>query len=182
VLAILTLALSGSNGGAVGPRQVVASVFLMVWALRLSGFLFYRILRTGKDDRFDDKRDRFFPFLGFWVFQMLWVWVVSLPVTVLNSPAVQRHQPQARFGTGRDIAGVVLFIVGFVVESVSDAQKFAFRQANDKAAICDRGLFALSRHPNYFGEMVVQFCKSASCRIPLSFLVGLMQGITYSHE
>ncbi len=47
---------------------------MMAWGLRLSGFLLFRILKTGKDDRFDDKRDKFFPFLGFWVAQMVWVW------------------------------------------------------------------------------------------------------------
>lgn len=160
----MTLALSGGGGGGVGARQVVASLFLMAWALRLSAFLFYRILRTGKDDRFDDKRDKFFPFLGFWIFQMLWVWVVSLPVTVLNSPAVQRFQPQAPFGTARDVAGVVLFVIGFAMESVSDAQRFAFRQRSDRAAVCDSGLFYFSRHPNYFGEMIIQFGKSATRR------------------
>lgn len=87
MLAIVTLALSGQPDA----RQIVASVLLGVWALRLAGFLLFRVLRTGKDDRFDDKRDRFFPFLGFWLFQMLWVWAVSLPVTVLNAPAVRRY-------------------------------------------------------------------------------------------
>ena len=48
----------------------------MLWGARLSGFLLFRIIKTGKDDRFDDKRDKFFPFLGFWVFQMLWVFLV----------------------------------------------------------------------------------------------------------
>jgi len=141
------------------PRQLVASLFIMIWGLRLSGFLLFRILKTGKDDRFDDKRDRFFPFLGFWVFQMVWVWAVSLPVTVLNAPAVQAYV-QHSFGTGRDVAGVVLFALGFVLETVSDAQKYRFRARNDKAAVCDAGFFAWSRHPNYFGEIIIQFGES----------------------
>ncbi|KAH8682323.1 hypothetical protein BX600DRAFT_448259 [Xylariales sp. PMI_506] len=152
ILAIVTLAFSGHHRA----RQVVASLFIIVWALRLSGFLLFRVLKTGKDDRFDDKRDKFLPFLGFWVFQMLWVWTVSLPVTVLNSPAVQRY-PERPFGTGRDIAAVVLYAVGLAMETVSDAQRFRFRQRNDKAAICDRGLFSWTRHPNYFGEIIIQF-------------------------
>jgi hypothetical protein len=53
LLAILTLAFSENRGDA---RNIVASVFIMVWAARLSGFLLFRILKTGKDDRFDDKR------------------------------------------------------------------------------------------------------------------------------
>ncbi|KAM5343019.1 hypothetical protein ACJ41O_013985 [Fusarium nematophilum] len=154
LLSILTLSLSGHHHA----RQVVPSLLLIAWALRLSGFLLFRILKTGRDDRFDDKRDRFFPFLGFWVFQMLWVWTVSLPVTLINSPSVTRY-PQHGFGTGRDVAGVVLWTVGFVMEGVSDVQKYRFRSTHDAEHVCDRGLFAFSRHPNYFGEIIMQFGK-----------------------
>ncbi|RDW73254.1 oxidoreductase-like protein [Coleophoma cylindrospora] len=160
VLAIITLAFSGHHNA----RQIVASLFIMIWGARLSAWLLFRIIKTGKDDRFDDKRDKFFPFLGFWIFQMIWVWTVSLPVTVLNSPNVTKY-PQPDFGTGRDIAGVILFVVGFVMESVSDTQKFLFRQNNpDKSAICDKGFFSWSRHPNYFGEIIMQFAANGYVR------------------
>ncbi|TDZ20548.1 hypothetical protein Cob_v006453 [Colletotrichum orbiculare MAFF 240422] len=153
LLAIITLALSGYHHA----RQVVASIFIMLWAARLSSFLLFRIMKTGKDDRFDDKRDKFFPFLGFWIFQMVWVWTVSLPVTILNSPNVTRY-PQHAFGTGRDVVGIIFFVVGFVMESVSDAQKYAFRRDHpEREAICDKGFFKFSRHPNYFGEIIIQF-------------------------
>jgi steroid 5-alpha reductase family enzyme len=129
----------------------------MVWGFRLSAFLLFRILKTGKDDRFDDKRDKFFPFLGFWIFQMIWVWTVSLPVTIINSPAVTSF-PQPAFGTGRDIAGTILFGIGFLLESVSDVQKYNFRsKPENKGKVCDVGLFYWSRHPNYFGEIIIQF-------------------------
>ncbi|KAK0746399.1 hypothetical protein B0T18DRAFT_411545 [Schizothecium vesticola] len=161
VLAVLTLALSSTGTDLPNARQLVVSLFLTVWGLRLSGFLLFRILKTGKDDRFDDKRDKFFRFLGFWVFQMLWVWICSLPVTVLNSPAVQAF-PQPAFGTGRDVAGVVLYALGLVMETVSDAQRYRFRARNDRSAVCDGGFFYVSRHPNYFGEIIVQFGESPS--------------------
>lgn len=155
VLAIITLAFSGHHNA----RQIVDSLFIMAWGARLSGFLLFRIIKTGKDDRFDDKRDKFFPFLGFWVFQMLWVWIVSLPVTILNSPNVTQFQ-QPNFGTGRDIAGVILFAIGFVLEAVSDVQKYIFRsKPENKGKVCDVGFFAWSRHPNYFGEILMQFCE-----------------------
>ena len=145
-------------------RQIVVSLFLIAWALRLSGFLLFRIIKTGTDTRFDDKRDKFFKFLGFWVFQMIWVWTVSLPVTVLNSPAVQEAYPNQRaFGTGRDIAGVILFAIGLVMEAVSDAQRFRWRSARkDEGEVCDKGFWGWTRHPNYFGEILVQFCESHS--------------------
>jgi len=93
---------------------------------------------------------------------MLWVWTLSLPVTVLNSPAVATQllpsqQGGGGYGVAGYVAGVVMFAVGFVVECVSDAQRFAFRSRNDKMAVCDRGLFRVSRHPNYFGEILLQF-------------------------
>ncbi|KAI9680170.1 MAG: hypothetical protein M1829_001407 [Trizodia sp. TS-e1964] len=153
LLAIFTLGISGQHHA----RQIVCSVFLAVWAARLSGFLLFRILKTGTDSRFDDKRDKFFAFLGFWIFQMVWVWTVSLPVTVLNSPNITQF-PQPDFGTGRDIAGVIFFGIGFLMESIADIQKFRFREANkDRKAICGGGLFSWTRHPNYFGEILVQF-------------------------
>lgn len=143
-------------------RQILVSIFIMLWGARLSGFLLFRILKTGKDDRFDEIRDKFLSFLGFWVFQMVWVWTVSLPVTVLNSPNVTKY-PQPDFGTGRDIAGVILFAIGFVMESVSDVQKYLFRsEPANKGKVCDVGFFTWTRHPNYFGEIIMQFCKPHS--------------------
>jgi steroid 5-alpha reductase family enzyme len=154
VLAIITLAFSAARDNA---RNIVCSVFIMLWGLRLSGFLLFRILKTGKDDRFDDKRDKFFSFLGFWVAQMVWVWAVSLPVTILNSPNVTKYG-QPKFGTGRDIAGVILFSIGLIMESVSDVQKYLFRSKHkESGAVCDVGLFKFTRHPNYFGEIIIQF-------------------------
>ncbi|KAL9109133.1 MAG: hypothetical protein Q9227_006224 [Pyrenula ochraceoflavens] len=153
VLAIITLSFFGHAVA----RNILASLMIMLWGARLSGFLLFRILKTGKDDRFDDKRDKFFPFLGFWVFQMVWVWTVSLPVTILNSPKVQQFQ-QHSFGTGTDVAGLILWVIGFTMESVSDVQKYRFKMGNkDKSAVCDKGFFGWSRHPNYFGEILVQF-------------------------
>lgn len=91
--------------------------------------------------------------------QMFWVWTVSLPVTILNSPKVTQFN-QPGFGTGHDIAGVVLYSIGLIMESASDVQKYRFRSAHGSdGAVCDVGFFALSRHPNYFGEIIIQFCE-----------------------
>lgn len=154
ILAVLTLALSATHT----TRQILASLLLILWAFRLSGFLLFRILKTGTDTRFDDKRDKFFPFLGFWVFQMLWVWTVSLPVTILNSPNVAGRYAQPAFGTAADIVGLIMWAVGFLFEAIADVQKYRFRSGGaSKGRTCDVGLFTWSRHPNYFGEILVQF-------------------------
>lgn len=88
---------------------------------------------------------------------MFWVWTCSLPVTILNSPKVTQF-PQPKFGTGCDIAGIILWAIGFTMEAVSDVQKYRFRtQHGSDGAICDVGFFAFTRHPNYFGEILIQF-------------------------
>lgn len=156
LLSCLTWGFSESRNNA---RNIVASLFLIIWAARLSGFLLFRILKTGKDDRFDDMRDKFFKFLGFWVFQMVWVWTISMPVTILNSPGVtQFARGGPRFGKATDIIGVVFFAVGFFFEAVSDVQKYRFRSKHGSdGSVCNKGLFRWSRHPNYFGEILLQF-------------------------
>jgi len=112
--------------GNIHARNIVVSIFVMLWGIRLSGFLLFRILKTGKDDRFDDKRDNFFKFLGFWVFQMFWVWTVSLPVTILNSPNVS-YPPNGGgsndFKAATDVIGIIFFAIGFIIEAVADVQK-----------------------------------------------------------
>lgn len=80
----------------------------------------------GGDTRFDDMRSKFWSFAQFWIAQMLWVWVVSLPVILLNSPAISYpggggYRPE--FGTGTDIAGIILWAIGLFWESAADLQK-----------------------------------------------------------
>lgn len=117
---------------------------------------------------------------------MIWVWTVSLPVTILNSPAVTRY-PQHDFGTGRDIAGIVLYAIGMIMESLSDVQKYKFRKNHDGKAVCDKGFFAVSRHPNYFGDILIQFCKfemknTASCMMVCRFLSLITVPVSHLHD
>jgi steroid 5-alpha reductase family enzyme len=76
LLAFLTLFL-GNEANFVA-RNILASVFVMLWSIRLGGFLFFRVLKTGKDGRFDEMRAHFFKFAGFWAFQLFWVRLESV--------------------------------------------------------------------------------------------------------
>jgi steroid 5-alpha reductase family enzyme len=90
-----------------------------------------------------------------WAFyaQMVWVWLVSLPVTFLATTTVDPE-----FGTAADIAGIIMFIVGLVCEAVADQQKFSFKQNSaNRGKWCDVGIWKYSRHPNYFGEILLWF-------------------------
>ncbi|KAJ1306618.1 hypothetical protein OPQ81_007615 [Rhizoctonia solani] len=151
LLALLSLCMNGIYHA----RNIVATVFVLTWATRLAGFLLFRVLKTGSDTRFDDIRSHFFKFLAFWVGQIIWVWTVSLPVTILNSPGVASTGTQPAFGTGTDIAGVILWAIGWVIESISDIQKFMYKQTHPpKDQPTTIGLWKYSRHPPYFGEIL----------------------------
>jgi len=131
----------------------------MVWAIRIAGFLLFRVLKMGSDTRFDDIRSHFWKFLGFWVGQILWIWVVSLPLTILNSPGVSDTTHRGSnpiFGTSRDIAGIVIWTLGFWIESIADAQKYYYKANRliPKDQPINRGLWGWSRHPPYFGEIM----------------------------
>ncbi|KAI0822965.1 DUF1295-domain-containing protein [Trametes gibbosa] len=153
ILSILTLSL----GQEFSARNIITSLFTMLWAARLGGFLLFRVLKTGRDERFDEIRTTFFKFLGFWIGQIIWVWLVSIPITVLNSPAVTASG-QPRFGTASDIFGIIFWAAGLLIETVSDIQKYNWRNSGKpKDRHIDAGLWGWSRHPPYFGEIIIHW-------------------------
>ena len=136
--------------GARQPVQLAASLLVVVWAVRLGSYLFRRILRIKVDHRFDEMRDKPLRFARFWLLQAITVAVVMLPVSYLLD---QEHPPGFRVW---NVAGAVIWAVGLVVEAVADAQKAAFRAKEENSGrFIASGLWRYSRHPNYFGEILV---------------------------
>ena len=136
--------------GAHEPIQLVASLLVLVWAARLGVYLFRRILRIKVDHRFDGMRDNPLRFARFWLLQAISVAVIMLPVSYLlgrdTAPGVGLWA----------LAGATIWAVGLVIESVADAQKSAFKALDEnRGRFISSGLWRYSRHPNYFGEMLV---------------------------
>jgi steroid 5-alpha reductase family enzyme len=136
--------------GAAEPVQLVASLLVVVWAVRLGTYLFRRIVRMKVDHRFDGMRDAPLRFARFWLLQAITVAVVMLPVSYLLD---QENPP----GLGVwCIVGAAVGLVGLLVEAMADAQKSAFKEKEENSGrFIASGLWRYSRHPNYFGEMLV---------------------------
>lgn len=130
---------------------IMLTVVIILWAIRLGGFLLIRIAKTGKDQRFDGRRENFFSFASFWLLQGVSVWVILLPAILFFENA----QEQASLPL-LAVIGAVVTLIGLSIETIADAQKFAFKNnpANKNSWIAT-GIWKYSRHPNYFGEILV---------------------------
>jgi len=128
--------------------QTLLFGIVSVWAVRLGTYLLGRILATKVDHRFDDKRDSFVKFGTFWLLQATAVWIILLPVTfAMGQKGLALNYPFLVVGLG-------ISLFGLVYETIADYQKNTFKKKNPKKLITS-GVWAYSRHPNYFGEILV---------------------------
>ena len=143
---VVTVLLSPFKDG----RSLLVMALVVVWAGRLGTFLFRRIKKSGKDERFDDIKPSFLRFLNAWTLQGLWV-------TFTASAALAAITATTRKDLGWfALVGFLIWVFGFAIEVVADAQKSRFKAdpANEGDFISS-GLWAWSRHPNYFGEIML---------------------------
>ena len=126
--------------------KLILFLMILFWALRLGGFLLYRVLKLGKDVRFDNIRNSFSKFFVFWTLQGISVFII-----LLNSFFIFLN-PESKFKFF-SIIGMLIWLIGFIIEGISDIQKFKFKQKNKDVWI-NEGFWKYSRHPNYFGEML----------------------------
>jgi steroid 5-alpha reductase family enzyme len=123
---------------------------VIVWAARLGSFLFMRIRNAGEDRRFRELKKSFSRFLVTWTLQGLWV-SLSLAAALVAITS-QTRKPLGAFA----VIGFLVWLFGFGIEFIADRQKSAFKALpeNDGKFI-NTGLWSWSRHPNYFGEIVL---------------------------
>jgi len=131
-------------------RSLLLLALVVIWAARLGTFLFRRIRKAGKDARFDELKTSFSRFLLTWTLQGLWV-SLTLAAALAAITTTTRK--------GLDVFALIGFLIwalGFAFEVVADAQKSRFRaDPANKGKFIHKGLWAWSRHPNYFGEIVL---------------------------
>ncbi len=147
-LTFFIIALFGLLNSAKNLVHFILFFMIFFWSLRLVSYLLIRILKTGKDKRFDQIRHNFFKFLGFWLLQGISVWVIIIPSVLLFNVKALAITPIS-------ILGVLIWGLGLTVETIADYQKFNFIHSKEnKGKWIKAGLWKYSQHPNYFGEIL----------------------------
>ncbi|MCU0486192.1 MAG: DUF1295 domain-containing protein [Anaerolineales bacterium] len=145
---VITLALIFSRG--IDARAILLWAMVVIWALRLGTFLVRRIHKAGKDDRFDELKPSFLRFLNVWTIQGLWVTFTMAAALVAITTTKQVELDLFA------LIGFLIWIFGFSMEAVADLQKSRFNaDPANKGKFIHTGLWSRSRHPNYFGEIVI---------------------------
>ncbi|MFC7941969.1 DUF1295 domain-containing protein [Microbacterium oxydans] len=134
------------------PRSWILAAMVMLWAARLGSFLALRVHKAGSDGRFDQIKGSPLRFLQVWVIQGAWVSLTAAAAWIAISADASSRAPIGWL----TVVGIVVWALGMVIEIVADAQKSAFRaDPRNRDEFIRTGLWSRSRHPNYFGEIVI---------------------------
>tara|TARA_B100000575_G_scaffold281274_1_gene271730 strand:+ start:285 stop:1124 length:840 start_codon:yes stop_codon:yes gene_type:complete len=130
--------------------NIVLASLIILWALRLGSFLFFRIQKAGEDKRFRDIKTSFSRFFLLWTISGMWVSLCSMCAltAIASKDGVIMNEIF--------YIGMVTFVVGLSIEMLADYQKTQFRKdPKNKDNFISSGLWARSKHPNYVGEITL---------------------------
>ena len=133
-------------------RQILSAVFVLIWSFRLGIFLFLRVLKT-KDSRFDQLKENPIKFIAPWVMQIAWIYLTALPVyIILGNSGILSESRRALIWS--DWIGILIWILGFIIEVTADTQKYIFKNTNPNDFI-STGIWKYCRYANYNGEITL---------------------------
>ena len=131
-------------------RALIVAAMVVAWAARLGTFLFRRISKDGKDGRFDEIKTNPLRFFMTWTIQGLWVLLTAAAAWAIITGEERQDLGWVAF------VGIAIWLAGFSIEVVADRQKSAFKKdPSNEGRFISTGLWAWSRHPNYFGEITL---------------------------
>jgi steroid 5-alpha reductase family enzyme len=145
------VALMPVSDAAWAPRQVLVAVLVALWALRLGGYILKRTMQGHDDPRYAALRKEWGKSAGLRLFIFLQIQAVAAFALVLAAMVAAHHpSPNWRIGDG---FGLALFLIAVAGEALADRQLARFRaDPANRGRVCDRGLWGVTRHPNYFFE------------------------------
>lgn len=146
VFSVSRLLLGSSKTSTLASHQYASSLAVSIWAMKLAAFLFWRANQVKHDARLTDTLSTVDGMFGFWFITFLWNVCCSLPY-LLGLLSTRSHPVFTK-------VGAALFGVGLVVESMADFQKCIFKQGHP-GQFCNVGLWSISQHPNFFGNLVL---------------------------
>ena len=142
-------------------RDIVIALLVVIWATRLGSFLFIRVRKDGGDGRFTIMKTKFWWFLMTWNIQGMWVFL-SLAAGLAAMTSAEKVEADIFL-----IVGLVVWVLGFSIEVISDGQKSKFRsKIENKDKFITSGIWSWSRHPNYFGEILL-WCGITIIALPV---------------
>ena len=142
--------LSSNQVGELNIQNLIVTVLISIWAIRLGSFLFSRIHKDGEDKRFRSIKTSASQFFMTWTLQGMWVSICSMcAITGISSS-------EGLVLNSLFYLGFTLFVIGFSIEVIADHQKTVFRAIKEnKEKFISTGLWSKSQHPNYFGEILL---------------------------
>jgi len=154
----------------------IASLLITLWGLRLAAHIFMRARGKKEDKRYAAWRKEWGA--TFWWRSYLQVFLLQGTLLMIVLAPVFAMSESLASAPGREWllpVGVVLWIVGFFFEAVSDMQLVLFkRDKKNKGKILDTGLWRYSRHPNYFGELLMWWSIGLIACTHIGAWVGLV--------
>ena len=143
---VIALILKNSYQG-IDLISLLLGSMVIIWATRLSSFLFLRVKKSGEDVRFKKIKHSFSWFLMTFMLQGMWVFMCIFPALIVISSFNSEINNYA-------IVGSIVWLFGFLFEIIADNQKSNFNKFN-KGEFISSGLWSITRHPNYFGEFIL---------------------------
>tara|TARA_B100001741_G_scaffold46879_1_gene34786 strand:+ start:437 stop:1273 length:837 start_codon:yes stop_codon:yes gene_type:complete len=143
---VMALILKNSYQG-IDLISLLLGSMVIIWATRLSSFLFLRVKKSGEDVRFKKIKHSFSWFLMTFMLQGMWVFMCIFPALIVISSFNSEINNYA-------IVGSIVWLFGFLFEIIADNQKSNFNKFN-KGEFISNGLWSITRHPNYFGEFIL---------------------------
>lgn len=140
----------------VTPAKLLILAVVGLWALRLWGWLTWRSIGKGEDPRYTAFRQRFGP-ERYWWFSFFQVFMLQGGLVLLVTAPLQlagAAPPPDEIGA-LDVLAAVIALAGTAIEAVADWQLERFKRRPNRRPVMDEGLWRYSRHPNYFGEILV---------------------------
>lgn len=163
-------------GEAISIQKGIFSIFILIWGLRLAGYLYIRNSAVGEDYRYQEMRKswgethKIQAFFKVFMLQGALMLIIALPIVhTISAAAFEISQL-------RQYLGLFLAIVGLSFEIISDSQMWQFKKdKSTKGKVLNTGLWRYSRHPNYFGETVFWwgiFLISYHGEMPFYFIIS----------